>query len=53
MVLRSWKDEVGQFLTSMIVLRRMYIEDKNERYAYLDEIKKEFAAQYQEKIESD
>jgi polyribonucleotide nucleotidyltransferase len=46
-----WKEEVSQFLTIDRV-ERMYIENKKERYTYLDEIKKEFAAQYQEKIES-
>jgi polyribonucleotide nucleotidyltransferase len=46
-----WKSEISQFLTSERV-ERMYIENKKERYAYLDEIKAEFAAQYQEKIES-
>jgi polyribonucleotide nucleotidyltransferase len=46
-----WKSEVGQFLTEDRV-ERMYIENKKERYTYLDEMKKEFAVQYQEKIES-
>jgi polyribonucleotide nucleotidyltransferase len=45
-----WKGEVGQFLTQDRV-ERMYIEDKHERYAYLDEMKKEFVTQYKEKIE--
>lgn len=45
-----WKSEVNQFLTQDRV-ERMYIENKKERYTYLDEMKKEFAAQYQEKIE--
>jgi polyribonucleotide nucleotidyltransferase len=44
-----WKDEVTQFLTQDRV-ERMYIQDKHERYAYLDEIKKDFAEQYQERI---
>jgi polyribonucleotide nucleotidyltransferase len=46
-----WKAEVSQFLTQDRV-ERMYIENKQERYACLDEIKKQFAEQYQEKIES-
>lgn len=45
-----WKDEVNQFLTHNRV-ERMYIEDKHERYAYLDEMKKDFTAEYQEKID--
>ncbi len=45
-----WKDKVSKFLTQDRV-ERMYIEDKHERYAYLDAMKKEFAAEYQEKID--
>ena len=45
-----WKDKVSQFLTQDRV-ERMYIQDKHERYAYLDEMKKDFAAEYQEKID--
>ena len=45
-----WKSEVKKFLTQDRV-ERMYIEDKHERYAYLDQMKKEFAAEYQEKID--
>ena len=46
-----WKSEVNQFLTQDRV-ERMYVENKKERYACLDEMKAEFAAQYQEKIET-
>ncbi len=45
-----WKDAVSKFLTHGRV-ERMYIENKHERYAYLDEMKKDFAAEYQEKID--
>lgn len=47
-----WTGAVGQFLTPDRV-ERMYIQDKHERYAYLDEMKKEFSGQYQEKIDAD
>src|SRR5579863_3688199 len=46
----TWNDHIGKFLTNDRV-ERMYIEDKHERYAYLDEIKKEFSEQYKETIE--
>ena len=46
-----WKSEVSKFLTQERV-ERMYIENKKERYTYLDELKKEFAAEYQEKIDT-
>ncbi|HSC24945.1 MAG TPA: polyribonucleotide nucleotidyltransferase [Candidatus Babeliales bacterium] len=46
-----WKAEISKFLTDDRV-ERMYIENKKERYTYLDDLKDEFATQYQEKIES-
>lgn len=46
-----WTNLVGQFLINDRV-EKVYIEDKNERYAYLDEIKKEFAAEHKETIET-
>lgn len=45
-----WKDKVSKFLTHDRV-ERMYIQDKHERNAYLDEMKKDFTAEYQEKID--
>lgn len=47
-----WTAAVGEFLTDDRV-ERMYIQDKHERYACLDEMKKEFSGQYQEKIDTD
>jgi polyribonucleotide nucleotidyltransferase len=47
-----WTAFVGKFLTADRV-ERMYIQDKHERYACLDEMKKEFSEQYQEKIDTD
>lgn len=46
-----WKKEVSKFLTQERV-QGMYIQDKHERYANLDQMKKEFAAEYQEKIDA-
>jgi len=48
----AWTTQVGDFLVNDRV-ERMYIENKHERYAYLDEMKKEFSALHQEKIETD
>lgn len=48
----AWTERIGQFLTSDRV-ERMYIEDKHERYAYLDEIRTEFSSEYEKTIESD
>lgn len=47
----TWNERVTSFLTHDRVAR-MYIEDKLERYRYLDEIQKEFTGQYQQEIES-
>lgn len=47
----TWNERVTKFLTQDRVTK-MYIEDKNERYAYLDQIQKEFAAEYSSDIEA-
>jgi polyribonucleotide nucleotidyltransferase len=45
-----WTERSGKFLTNERV-QRMYIEDKHERNAYLEQIKKEFLEQCREQIE--
>jgi len=48
----TWTSFVGEYLINDRV-ESMYIQDKHERYARLDAMKKEFSEQYQEKIITD
>jgi polyribonucleotide nucleotidyltransferase len=46
----SWEQNVTNFLTAD-VLKKAYIEDTVERYAYLDTVRESFLAQYKESAE--